>query len=104
MQDDLAVYRKPHGKDVPIQMQNLSSGEKMLLAFLLMDMVSSISGTRILVFDNLEQFDEGTIENLLNMLEQDKIKERYDHIFLSVVEHPSIMQLLSQHNYNVISI
>lgn len=104
IQDDLAVYLKPHGKDVPIQMQNLSSGEKMLLAFLLMDMVSSISGTRILVFDNLEQFDEGTIENLLNMLEQDKIKERYDHIFLSVVEHPSIMQLLSQHNYNVISI
>ena len=102
--EDLKISLSPRGKTEYIEMENLSSGEKMLLAFLLMDMVSSISGTRMLVFDNLEQMDEEAIDKMLDLFEKKEVLDRYDHVFFSAVKHPSIKAIIDKHNFNVIEL
>ena len=55
-----------------------------------MDMISSISGTRILVFDRLESMDKEAIESLFKTILSDKVMERYDHIIMASVDHDDI--------------
>jgi hypothetical protein len=88
----MEVLYKPHGSKNFLMPESLSSGEKMQLTFILMDLVSMISASRILVFDNLEALDNDAIGHLLSIFENPAIKGRYDHIIFSVVNHKSIIE------------
>lgn len=91
----LTALYKPHGKDCYLSPDTLSTGEKMQLTFILMDLVSTISGSRILVFDNLEALDKDSLLHLVQLVESKELKDRYDHILFAVVDHNSIMDDLS---------
>ena len=88
--DGLQVYCCPHGKSFFVPVKALSTGEKLLVSFALMDMVSTISNSRILVFDCLEELDIKMIEALMDMVIRQDILDRYDHIILSMVNHEDI--------------
>ena len=96
-EDGLSLYCKPHRRTGFVRVDDLSTGEKMLVTFALMDMVSSISNSRMLVFDCLENIDRETIESLMPILIKKNIMDRYDHIVLSTVNHPDIMQCIEKY-------
>lgn len=91
----LEAYFRPHGKECALPPEALSTGEKMQLTFVLMDLVSTVSGSRMLVFDNMEALDGNSIGHLLRLVEKKELKDRYDHILFAVVEHESIMKEIS---------
>lgn len=92
----LEVVCCPHNHTSYIPIRSLSDGERMLALFTLMEMISSISGTRILVFDRLESMDTESIHNLLNTLQSKEVQERYDHILLASVDHADICGMLKE--------
>lgn len=92
----LEVVCCPHNHTSYIPIRSLSDGERMLAVFTLMEMISSISGTRILVFDRLESMDTESIHNLLNTLQSKEVQERYDHILLASVDHADICGMLKE--------
>ena len=96
-ENGLEVKYRPHGRNCFLPLKALSDGERLLATFTLMDMISSISGTRILVFDRLESMDEETILSLLNTLLTKEVSERYDHIVMAAVAHDSIVNAINQY-------
>lgn len=94
--DGLDVKCRPHGRTCFLPLKALSDGEKQLAVFTLMDMISTISGTRILVFDRMESMDEDAIDALFRTLLSDEVMERYDHIIVASVNHESIVTEVDQ--------
>lgn len=92
----LQVYCRPHGRDCFVKVSALSTGERCLAMLALMDMVSSISNVRLLVFDNLESLDAQAFSALLALLMRDDVAGRYDHILLSAVGHEDIQETALQ--------
>jgi DNA repair exonuclease SbcCD ATPase subunit len=95
--DGLSLYCSPHGRSGYVRVDGLSTGEKMLVTFALMDMISSISNSRMLVFDCLENIDESSLRSLMNLLTKTNVVDRYDHIILSFVNHDSIVKMIGQY-------
>ena len=95
--DGLQVYVRPHNRKDFLPIYAVSTGEKLLVTFALMDMLSTISNMRILIFDCLEMLDPESLDNLLSVLLKDEVQNRYDNIILSVVEHESIRKVVNKH-------
>ena len=95
--EGLRIYMKPHDRNAYIAMENLSRGERTMLSFLLMDILSQLSGSRMIAFDNIEALDGEALDHLLEVTEKKEMQDRYDHIFLCAVDHDSILSILSKH-------
>lgn len=67
----------------------------MLIVFALMDLVSEISGSKLLVFDGLESLDPASIEKLMDTIDQ--VSSGYDHIILSFVEYDETKEILKKY-------
>ena len=83
-------------------MKALSDGEKQLAVLTLMDMISTISGTRILVFDRMESMDKDAINSLFRTLLTEEVMERYDHILLASVDHEEIVTSVDKYKFHKI--
>ena len=97
------LYRNTGAKDF-LSAESLSKGEKMELSFILMDMVSSISGSNILVFDNMESLDLAALKDLAKFASRDEVKKRYDHIFFAAVNHAGIREAFQTEAFQMISL
>lgn len=95
--DGLQTYCRPHGRSAFMPATALSTGEKMLVTFALMDMVSGIANSRVLVFDCVESLDADNLEALTELLLKPEVQSRYDHVLVSTVDHKSIRSMLSKH-------
>ena len=93
-EEGLSIFCQPHKRNDFISISAISTGEKMLVSFALMDMLSSISNARMIVFDNLESIDADTIKNLMDLLASPEIMDRYDHMFLSGVDNESLRSVI----------
>lgn len=100
-ENGLELKYRPHGRNCFLPLKALSDGERLLAVFTLMDMISSISGSRILVFDRMESMDENAITSLLNTLLTQEVAERYDHIVIASVAHDSIVNTISRYKESV---
>lgn len=98
----LEVKCRPHGRDAYLPIRSLSDGERMLACFALMDMVSNIAGTRILVFDRIESLDADAAKALLAVITSDEVRSRYDHILLASTYHDDIVGLAECQNIKMI--
>ena len=86
----MEVFCRPHGGRHELPIKALSDGERILILLSLMDMVSSISGTKVLFFDALESLDNSAFCKLAEALSIPEVKERYDCVLLSAVSHGDI--------------
>ena len=73
----------------------LSSGEKRLCSLVFLDMLNQLTGLGILVMDDMEQMDTEAFTETLNAL-SGEFSGRYDHIFLSMVDHGDMMAKLHE--------
>lgn len=73
---------KNGGKMIP--MKKVSTGEFVFVAFTLMSLISQITGTRLLVLDNLDSLDNDNLKTLIDLLQNEK---QYENVFVAAVNH-----------------
>lgn len=84
---------------------DLSTGEKLLVQFLVMTQINQLSGFKLLVMDNLDKLDETNFEKMLDFLSQPSVAEYYDHVFVATVNHTEFEDVLNKFSdINVINV
>ena len=71
-----------------------SAGEKAVAIFLLLDLLNSFTGIRLLFFDEVEMLDNKVWEALLKLVEEKK--GSYDHIVITGVNHDDTMEAVDR--------
>ncbi len=94
-ENGITVYAKTPNNTEWTQHRFLSSGEKIVVAVLMMDLINQMAPTGIMVIDNIEQLDAGTIEKLKTMLTSPEVVLWYSNIFLMGVDHNDIVDALA---------
>lgn len=73
----------------------LSSGEKLLVRFLMLDMLNQLTGTNLMFIDNVESLDEDALSHLHDLICSEDFKSLYDHVFIAGVNHPDVVAKLA---------
>ena len=79
------------GEVVPLN--KISAGEFISTAYILMSVVSQITGVSILMMDNLDNLDSDAARQLMLLLDAD---ENFNTIILASVDHPDIIDAISE--------
>lgn len=79
---------------------SLSSGEQLFALLILMDMFSQLTGSRMLILDDLDKLDKTAFEDLLKLVTSENFKQKYDHIILGAVNHDDILETISKYDIN----
>lgn len=79
------------GEVVPVN--KISAGEFIVTAYILMSVVSQITGVSILMMDNLDNLDSDAARQLMLLLDAD---ENFNTIILASVDHPDIIDAISE--------
>ena len=79
---------------------NLSTGERLIVQFLIMTEINQLSGFKILVLDNLDKLDDMKFTQVVDFLNGPKVKEYYDHIFIASVNHKDFKEVLNKYKGN----
>lgn len=67
---------------------SMSTGEKLMIQFLVMTEINQLSGFKLLVIDNIDKLDGNNFVKLMNFLETNPVVDTlYDHIFVATVDH-----------------
>ena len=91
-EDGVKVYAKTPAAAEPVYYTGLSSGEKLFVSFLVLDMLNQLTGMRMAFIDNLEQLDRRTLEYAHSILTSEEFMESYDHIFVCGVDNQDITE------------
>ena len=77
--------------------EELSKGEKILSIFLLLDLVSALCGTRILLLDDLNHLDALALEDIFSIITNPSFMEEYDHVIISAVNSQDVINVTDKH-------
>lgn len=61
---------------------DLSHGEQLIALFLLLDMLNSLCGTRLMLLDDINHLDSKNFDTLFSLILSKELQDDYDHIFL----------------------
>lgn len=75
----------------------LSKGEKTLAAFLLLDLVSTLCGTRMMILDDLNNLDKKALSEIFSILATPEFSDSYDHIIVASVDSSEILELVEKY-------
>lgn len=78
-----------------IPMKKVSTGEFVFVAFTLMSLISQITGTRLLVLDNLDSLDNDNLKTLIDLLQNEK---QYENVFVAAVNHDDTCATIAQYD------
>lgn len=95
IKDGLNVLFNLNGTNLPYE--NLSKGEKITAIMMIMDLLNSYLGSKILVLDELNDLDERNFEKLLNFILDPDINCDYLNIVLSCVNHTGLMKIMDKY-------
>ena len=90
--DSFRIFCRAHGKKDFLPIDRLSTGERQLTMLSLMDLVADMTGSKMMLFDDLEHLDQESFVSLVMLLQKPEIKARYDHIILAAVDHTDILE------------
>lgn len=82
--------------------ENLSGGEKAYMLFMIMDMLNSLSGTRILFIDELSVMDAENFNSLLDII--CAYSSEYDHVVFAAVNHVETVEAIKDHGIPMVEI
>lgn len=71
--------------------KSASSGEQSRIWFVLMDLINALSPYRVLIYDNTDSMDAPSLSRLLDMLASEEVQNRYDHIFISMIDYDEVV-------------
>lgn len=92
LQGGIDISVKTNEDAHPLPISALSSGEKCMATFLLLDMLNQLNGFGILIIDDLDKLDIQNIRMLKKLLTKSSVQESYDHIVLCSVDHADIVK------------
>ncbi len=82
--------------------ENLSGGEKAYMLFMIMDMLNSLSGTKILFIDELSVMDTNNFNSLMDIIT--KYQGEYDHIIFAAVNYKETTDAVKAHGIPMLSL
>ena len=85
-----------------MSISSLSGGEKACLTFLLMSLLSNITGCRVLILDELSVMDNTTLATFLDVLKENKAE--YDLALLALVDHEDSKRILEEKGVPVLAV
>ena len=91
-----------HGDDTYLEYSQLSGGEQACVTFLLLDLLSTLSGFKMIILDELSVLDREAFEKLLNLVIERK--NDYDHVILSAIDSKDYNEVLVDHKIEVFKI
>lgn len=101
-ENGLKLWIRPGNGKEYVLYESLSSGEKILASFVLLDMLNQLTGFNILLLDDIEHLDIVTFENFLKyIMDSKEIQNRYDHIFIAGAIHRDIADVLNVYKDNL---
>lgn len=96
--DDGISYRVyKQGIDECLEYNQLSTGEKKIIAFLILDLLNILSGARLMFLDDLNDLDTQTFEHFIQMITNPEFQKYYDHIFIGTVLNSDFRNVLSNY-------
>jgi DNA repair exonuclease SbcCD ATPase subunit len=101
VQKGISFFCKPKASMDFVSLTSVSSGEQALATFLMLDMLNSLSGFRLLMMDDLDKLDKTALDELLAVLTDADVLNRYDHIFLAMVDHDDAMAVLDRRKSSI---
>lgn len=84
------ILYNPNGGTEYISYNNASTGEKLIISFLILDMINALSDLRLLFIDNLDKLDRDALDKLVTLLNEPTVQNAYDHIFMVGVDHQDV--------------
>ncbi len=100
--DDGVVVLMDNGKGSKLPYESLSGGEKAYMIFIIMDMLSSLCGTNLLLLDELSVIDEKCFDALLDIVLA--YAGDYDHVLLAAVDHKDTVESIDHHGIPTLSL
>lgn len=97
---DVLVDKNGDGNYLPYK--SLSNGEKASVTFLLMDMLSKLSGMNIIIMDELSVLDPETFESLIRIITENQ--DEYDLCVIACVNHTDNIETLSKYDIHTVNI
>ena len=96
------VLTDPNGSGEYLEFNSLSGGEKASVIFLLISMLASLSGMRIIILDELSVLDNQVFTNLIKVLKENE--DEFDLCLLAAVDHDDTLKMLRQNHIRIIRI
>lgn len=88
------------GKGKPfVDMKEVSTGEFVCVAYILMTMIGEATKCHLFLIDNLDRLDTEYLNALLSLLEEDK---KIEQVFLGGVNHADVEQTLNDKSFQII--
>lgn len=88
------------GKGKPfVDMKEVSTGEFVCVAYILMTMIGEATKCHLFLIDNLDRLDTEYLNALLSLLEED---EKIEQVFLGGVDHADVEQTLNDKSFQII--
>ena len=78
-----------NGAFVPVDA--ISNGERLIGAFIIMDMLNQLNNTGLCFIDNVESLDHDSLVALRKLIEDPTFADSYDHIFVMGVDHKEVV-------------
>ena len=63
---------------------------------IMLDMLNQLTGFGILVLDDLDNLDAQAFGKVMKALKDSEMMDRYDHVFISMVDHADLMSSLPE--------
>ena len=101
-QDGVKVLTDPNGSGEYLEFNSLSGGEQASVMFLLVSMLSSLSGMGVIILDELSVLDDNTFENLIRILKENS--NEYDMCLIALVDHADMIKTLNKHEIPILSV
>lgn len=88
------------GKGKPfVDMKDVSTGEFVCVAYILMTMIGEATKCHLFLIDNLDRLDTEYLNALLSLLEEDK---KIEQVFLGGVDHADVERTLNNKSFQII--
>ncbi len=91
-----------NGKGAYLPYASLSGGERAYMIFILMDMLNTLTGTNLLLMDELSVVDQKCFDALLDLVTSNAAN--YDHILVAAVNHEDTVKSVIAHSINMIEL
>lgn len=82
-----------------VDMKEVSTGEFVCVAYILMTMIGEATKCHLFLIDNLDRLDTEYLNALLSLLEEDK---KIEQVFLGGVDHADVEQTLNDKSFQII--
>lgn len=87
-----------------IPYHSVSSGEQVFVLYLILTLLNSLTGLRILIMDDLNHLDKDAFTALIELINSPATQTNYDHVFVSSVNNTDVVDVLKTTGFNILNL